>query len=160
MRTVIAFFWFCVLIIEAAYTANLAAFLTLQQIDERVKSLYDLAGQTKITYGVENGSEIMAFFKVLRNFFVYFPLIYLFIYLHNRLSRYPTRYSLDTIYRHVDEKLNIGPRDRQKTEGVVEEEGGGRGEDEEDDNEEEEEEDKMKEGRGRGEVAGRGKEEE
>lgn len=81
MRTVIAFFWFCVLIIEAAYTANLAAFLTLQQIDERVKSLYDLAGQTKITYGVERGSEIMAFFKVLRIFFVYFLLTYLFIYL-------------------------------------------------------------------------------
>ncbi|XP_046375618.1 glutamate receptor ionotropic, kainate 2-like isoform X1 [Haliotis rufescens] len=63
MRTIIAFFWFCVLIIDAAYTANLAAYLTLQQIDDRVRTVYDLAGQTEMLYGVENNSNLMTFFK-------------------------------------------------------------------------------------------------
>ncbi|CAG5129236.1 unnamed protein product [Candidula unifasciata] len=62
MRAIIAFFWFCVLIIEAAYTANLAAYLTLQQMGDRIKSIYDLAGQTKQKYGVEKDSDIMHFF--------------------------------------------------------------------------------------------------
>lgn len=65
MRAVIAFFWFCVLIIEAAYTANLAAYLTLQQMDDRIKSIDDLAGQTKQRYAVERDSDIMHFFSVI-----------------------------------------------------------------------------------------------
>ncbi|XP_046580378.1 glutamate receptor 3-like isoform X2 [Haliotis rubra] len=63
MRTIIAFFWFCVLIIDAAYTANLAAYLTLQQMDNRIRTVYDLAGQTEMLYGVENNSNLMTFFK-------------------------------------------------------------------------------------------------
>ena len=58
-----AFFWFCTLVINAAYTANLAAFLTLQQIDDRIKSVDHLARQTKVKYGVLNNSDLMHFFK-------------------------------------------------------------------------------------------------
>jgi hypothetical protein len=64
MRAIIAFFWFSVIIIEAAYTANLAAYLTLQQMDNRIKTIHDLAGQTMVKYGVENNSNLMRFFKV------------------------------------------------------------------------------------------------
>nr|KAG5699186.1 hypothetical protein BaRGS_012707 [Batillaria attramentaria] len=66
MRAIIAFFWFSVIIIEAAYTANLAAYLTLQQIDNRIKTVHDLAGQTQIKYGAENGSGLMHFFRTQR----------------------------------------------------------------------------------------------
>ncbi|KAI8781077.1 glutamate receptor ionotropic, kainate 2 isoform X2 [Biomphalaria glabrata] len=63
MRAIIAFFWFCVLIIEAAYTANLAAHLTLQQIDNRIKTVHDLAGQSSLMYGVERGSDLHEFLQ-------------------------------------------------------------------------------------------------
>ncbi|XP_005097800.1 glutamate receptor ionotropic, kainate 1 isoform X2 [Aplysia californica] len=66
MRAIIAFFWFCMLIIEAAYTANLAAYLTLQQIDDRIKTVHDLAGQTQLKYGLERGSDVMHYFKTQR----------------------------------------------------------------------------------------------
>lgn len=64
MRAIIAFFWFSVLIIDAAYTANLAAYLTLQQIDSRIKTIHDLSRQTQIKYGMENGSSLMHFIQV------------------------------------------------------------------------------------------------
>ncbi|PVD33740.1 hypothetical protein C0Q70_05000 [Pomacea canaliculata] len=63
MRAIIAFFWFSVLIIDAAYTANLAAYLTLQQIDSRIKTIHDLSRQTQIKYGMENGSSLMHFIQ-------------------------------------------------------------------------------------------------
>ncbi|XP_041366451.1 glutamate receptor ionotropic, kainate 2-like [Gigantopelta aegis] len=63
MRTLIAFFWFCVLVIDAAYTANLAAYLTLQQIDDRIKTIYDLADQTDLKYGVQKGSDLEEFIR-------------------------------------------------------------------------------------------------
>ncbi|XP_052233268.1 glutamate receptor ionotropic, kainate 3-like [Dreissena polymorpha] len=67
MRTIVAFFWFCTLVINAAYTANLAAFLTLQQIDDRIKSVDHLARQTKVKYGVLNNSDLMQFFENSRD---------------------------------------------------------------------------------------------
>ncbi|OWF54150.1 Glutamate receptor ionotropic, kainate 3 [Mizuhopecten yessoensis] len=63
MRTIVAFFWFCTLIITAAYTANLAAFLTLKQIDVRIKTMQRLASQSLVTYGVRNNSDLMSFFE-------------------------------------------------------------------------------------------------
>jgi len=66
MRTIVAFFWFCTLVINAAYTANLAAFLTLQQIDNRITSVDSLARQSTVKYGVLNNSDLMYFFKESR----------------------------------------------------------------------------------------------
>ena len=63
MRTVVAFFWFCTLIITAAYTANLAAFLTLKNVDNRIKTLNRLASQTDVKYGLLNNSDLMDFFR-------------------------------------------------------------------------------------------------
>ncbi|XP_060587064.1 glutamate receptor ionotropic, kainate 2-like isoform X2 [Ruditapes philippinarum] len=67
MRTIIAFFWFCTLVINAAYTANLAAFLTLQQIDNRIKTVDSLARQSNVKYGILNNSDLMQFFRESRD---------------------------------------------------------------------------------------------
>lgn len=65
-RTIVAFYWFCILVINAAYTANLAAFLTLRQIDNRLKDVGGLARQTKVKYGVLKSSDVMTFFNRTR----------------------------------------------------------------------------------------------
>jgi hypothetical protein len=62
MRTIVAIYWFCTLIITTAYTANLAAFLTLKNIDNRVKNVEGLVAQKKISYGVLGGSDVAEFF--------------------------------------------------------------------------------------------------
>lgn len=63
MRTMIAFFWFCTLVITAAYTANLAAYLTLQQQDTRIKTMDSLSKQMTVKYGFQKNSDLMQFFK-------------------------------------------------------------------------------------------------
>ncbi|XP_064603266.1 glutamate receptor ionotropic, kainate 2-like [Liolophura sinensis] len=65
-RTIVAFYWFCILVINAAYTANLAAFLTLRQIDNRLKDVGGLARQTTVKYGVLKSSDVMTFFNRTR----------------------------------------------------------------------------------------------
>ncbi|KAL3842036.1 hypothetical protein ACJMK2_020101 [Sinanodonta woodiana] len=67
MRTIVAFFWFCTLVINAAYTANLAAFLTLQQIDNQITTVDALARQTSFKYGIINNTELMEFFAKSRD---------------------------------------------------------------------------------------------
>ncbi|XP_014247084.1 glutamate receptor ionotropic, kainate 2-like isoform X2 [Cimex lectularius] len=62
-RTVAGMWWFFVLIMISSYTANLAAFLTMERMDEQIKSVEDLAKQSKIKYGVLNGGSSMNFFK-------------------------------------------------------------------------------------------------
>jgi hypothetical protein len=51
------------LILISSYTANLAAFLTVKKINTPIKSVTDLASQTKIKYGTVQNSGIMQFFK-------------------------------------------------------------------------------------------------
>lgn len=63
MRTMVAFFWFCTLVITAAYTANLAAYLTLQQQDTRVKTMDKLSKQMTVKYGIQDNSDLMHYFK-------------------------------------------------------------------------------------------------
>uniref|UniRef100_A0A8C6K945 Glutamate ionotropic receptor kainate type subunit 3 n=1 Tax=Nothobranchius furzeri TaxID=105023 RepID=A0A8C6K945_NOTFU len=55
--------WFFTLIIISSYTANLAAFLTVERMDSPVDSADDIAKQTKIEYGVVKDGATMAFFK-------------------------------------------------------------------------------------------------
>lgn len=47
--------WFFAMIMLASYTANLAAFLTKEQMDASIESAEDLAKQSKIKYGVVKG---------------------------------------------------------------------------------------------------------
>lgn len=52
------------MIIISSYTANLAAFLTVQRMDVPIESVDDLADQTTIEYGTIHGGSSMTFFQV------------------------------------------------------------------------------------------------
>ena len=54
-------------IIVSSYTANLAAFLTVERTITPIENVEDLAAQTKITYGMLEGGSTMTFFKVINN---------------------------------------------------------------------------------------------
>ncbi|CAL1539084.1 unnamed protein product [Lymnaea stagnalis] len=62
-RILTSAWWFFALILISSYTANLAAFLTVKKINTPIKSVTDLAQQTKIKYGTVKDSGIMSFFK-------------------------------------------------------------------------------------------------
>uniref|UniRef100_A0A182TV70 Ionotropic glutamate receptor C-terminal domain-containing protein n=1 Tax=Anopheles melas TaxID=34690 RepID=A0A182TV70_9DIPT len=55
--------WFFTLIMISSYTANLAAFLTVERMDSPIESAEDLAKQTKIKYGALRGGSTAAFFR-------------------------------------------------------------------------------------------------
>lgn len=63
-RIVGGIWWFFTLIIISSYTANLAAFLTVERMESPIDSADDLAKQTKIPYGVVEDGSTMTFFKV------------------------------------------------------------------------------------------------
>ncbi len=56
--------WAFTLIIISSYTANLAAFLTVQRMEVPIESPDDLADQTNIQYGTIHGGSTMTFFMV------------------------------------------------------------------------------------------------
>lgn len=58
------------MIIVSSYTANLAAFLTLEKMQAPIESVEDLAKQSKIKYGIQGGGSTASFFKV--NYCYYF----------------------------------------------------------------------------------------
>uniref|UniRef100_A0A674EBB5 Glutamate receptor n=1 Tax=Salmo trutta TaxID=8032 RepID=A0A674EBB5_SALTR len=62
-RIVGGIWWFFTLIIISSYTANLAAFLTVERMESPIDSVDDLAKQTKILYGVVEDGSTMTFFK-------------------------------------------------------------------------------------------------
>ncbi|XP_032308642.1 glutamate receptor ionotropic, kainate 2 isoform X5 [Drosophila ananassae] len=55
-------FFFCLIIISS-YTANLAAFLTVERMISPIESAADLAEQTDISYGTLEGGSTMTFFR-------------------------------------------------------------------------------------------------
>ncbi|KAA0710041.1 Glutamate receptor ionotropic, kainate 5 [Triplophysa tibetana] len=61
-RCVSGVWWAFTLIIISSYTANLAAFLTVQRMDVPIESADDLADQTNIQYGTIQGGSTMTFF--------------------------------------------------------------------------------------------------
>lgn len=65
-RLVGGVWWFFTLIIISSYTANLAAFLTVEKVDISITNVEELANQTKIKYGVFKGGSTMNFFKESR----------------------------------------------------------------------------------------------
>uniref|UniRef100_A0A8C9WE14 Glutamate receptor n=1 Tax=Scleropages formosus TaxID=113540 RepID=A0A8C9WE14_SCLFO len=62
-RIIGGIWWFFTLIIISSYTANLAAFLTVERMDAPIDSADDLAKQTKIEYGAVRDGSTMTFFK-------------------------------------------------------------------------------------------------
>ncbi|XP_059097644.1 glutamate receptor ionotropic, kainate 2-like isoform X2 [Tigriopus californicus] len=55
--------FFFAMIMVASYTANLAAFLTVETLEKPIDSAEDLAGQTEIKYGVLEGGSTESFFR-------------------------------------------------------------------------------------------------
>nr|XP_022321406.1 glutamate receptor 2-like [Crassostrea virginica] len=54
--------WFFTLILVASYTANLAAFLTVESMDFKIRNVDDLVAQTKVKYGTVEGGSSQDFF--------------------------------------------------------------------------------------------------
>lgn len=71
--------WFFVLIIISSYTANLAAFLTIERMLTPIKSADDLAKQTEISYGTLKSGSTMKFFAVRKQMVRCLGLLYCFI---------------------------------------------------------------------------------
>ncbi|XP_053978653.1 glutamate receptor ionotropic, kainate 2 isoform X3 [Hylaeus volcanicus] len=62
-RIVGGIWWFFTLIIISSYTANLAAFLTVERMITPIENAADLAEQTEISYGTLDGGSTMTFFR-------------------------------------------------------------------------------------------------
>ena len=62
-RIVGGMWWFFTLIIISSYTANLAAFLTVERMSTPIESADDLSDQNSIKYGTLIGGSTMTFFR-------------------------------------------------------------------------------------------------
>ncbi|XP_069184022.1 glutamate receptor ionotropic, kainate 2 isoform X2 [Procambarus clarkii] len=62
-RMVAGMWWFFTLIMISSYTANLAAFLTVERMESPIESAEDLAKQTKIKYGSLSSGTTTSFFR-------------------------------------------------------------------------------------------------
>ena len=63
-RIVGGIWWFFTLIVISSYTANLAAFLTVERMQSPIESAEDLAKQTEIKYGTVESGTTREFFRV------------------------------------------------------------------------------------------------
>ncbi|GLV43975.1 Kainate-type ionotropic glutamate receptor subunit 1D [Carabus blaptoides fortunei] len=62
-RMVAGIWWFFILIMVSTYTANLAAFLTVESLSSPFKSIEELANQDVIKYGAKRGGATHNFFR-------------------------------------------------------------------------------------------------
>lgn len=62
-RMVAGMWWFFTLIMISSYTANLAAFLTVERMESPIENAEDLANQDKIKYGSLATGTTFAFFR-------------------------------------------------------------------------------------------------
>ena len=62
---VAAIWWFFTLIMVSSYTANLAAFLTIEVTTPAFRNVEELANQKAIKYGAKSGGSTANFFRVL-----------------------------------------------------------------------------------------------
>ncbi|XP_050428924.1 glutamate receptor ionotropic, kainate 2-like [Adelges cooleyi] len=86
-RLVAGIWWFFTLIMVSSYTANLAAFLTVESVSEPFRDVEELANQNIIKYGAKSGGSTSDYFRDSAN-----P-IYKTIY--KRLQEDPSLYSKD-----------------------------------------------------------------
>jgi hypothetical protein len=63
-RMVACVWWFFTLIIISSYTANLAAFLTVERMVAPIEGAEDLSKQTVIKYGTQKSGSTKQFFHV------------------------------------------------------------------------------------------------
>ena len=62
-RVLVAAYWLFVVLMLATFTANLAAFLTVERMQTTVQGLEELAQQSKINYTVVKGSPYYEYFQ-------------------------------------------------------------------------------------------------
>lgn len=68
-RAAASFWSFFTLILVSSYTANLAAFLTVESLSTPIENVEDLAANKGgVNYGAKNGGSTFTFFKVLFSF--------------------------------------------------------------------------------------------
>ena len=67
-RIVGSVWWFFTLILISSYTANLAAFLTVERMVTDINGHEDLAKQTEIEYGTLRSGSTQDFFRVSSQF--------------------------------------------------------------------------------------------
>lgn len=60
--------WFFCLIMVSSYTANLAAFLTVETVTAPFSNIEELAKKETIKYGAKKGGSTMTFFAVSQFF--------------------------------------------------------------------------------------------
>jgi len=75
-RIVGGIWWFFTLIIISSYTANLAAFLTVERMASPIESAQDLAEQREISYGTLESGSTLTFFRVITGHFCSFSHCY------------------------------------------------------------------------------------
>ena len=63
-RVLVAAYWLFVVLMLATFTANLAAFLTVERQQNTIKSLEELNRQSKILYTVLRDSPYLEYFQV------------------------------------------------------------------------------------------------
>ncbi|XP_075214966.1 ionotropic receptor 25a-like [Lycorma delicatula] len=66
-RTLVAAYWLFVVLMLATFTANLAAFLTVERMQSPVQSLDQLARQSRINYTVVENSDAQKYFQNMKN---------------------------------------------------------------------------------------------
>ncbi|XP_046753834.1 ionotropic receptor 25a isoform X1 [Diprion similis] len=66
-RTLVAAYWLFVVLMLATFTANLAAFLTVERMQSPVQSLEQLARQSRINYTVLANSHVHQYFINMKN---------------------------------------------------------------------------------------------
>lgn len=71
--------WFFTMIIISSYTANLAAFLTIERVESPISSVDDLSKQTKIKYGLVGSGSTGTFFRVSLLFLLFLIEIHLIL---------------------------------------------------------------------------------
>ncbi|VVC37864.1 Ionotropic glutamate receptor, L-glutamate and glycine-binding domain,Ionotropic glutamate [Cinara cedri] len=65
-RVLVAAYWVFVVLMLATFTANLAAFLTVERMQTPVQSLQQLARQSRINYSVIDGGDAHQFFQNMK----------------------------------------------------------------------------------------------
>ncbi|XP_028585122.2 glutamate receptor ionotropic, delta-1 isoform X5 [Podarcis muralis] len=63
MRIVMGSWWLFTLIVCSSYTANLAAFLTVNRMDNPIRTFQDLSKQMDVSYGTVRDSAVYEYFK-------------------------------------------------------------------------------------------------
>ncbi|XP_017892674.1 ionotropic receptor 25a [Ceratina calcarata] len=66
-RTLVAAYWLFVVLMLATFTANLAAFLTVERMQSPVQSLEQLARQSRINYTVQANYTVHQYFMNMKN---------------------------------------------------------------------------------------------